>query len=276
MKARLITLFLVLHFCTDVYSQQNLKHIIPYGTNSQAGQYVQTGDARIYFEVYGSGESIVLLHGGIMGSIGEMAQFIDSLKSNYQVIAMATRGHGKSEIGTAQITYELKANDVLAVVNAVTTESVTILGFSDGAYTDYKVASMYPERVKKLVAIGAGEQIPGLRKVVFTKESLNLESEFWKQRLAIMPQPDRMEEFLKNMADFYNTMTASKELFSTIKCPVLLISGELDRNAPLPTIINAYNMIPKSQLSIIPNTGHVVFMENFTAVWASVAPFLNN
>lgn len=71
-------------------------------------------------------------------------------------------------------------------------------------------------------------------------------------------------------------MTASKELFSTIKCPVLLISGELDRNAPLPTIINAYNMIPKSQLSIIPNTGHVVFMENFTAVWASVAPFLNN
>lgn len=276
MKARLITLFLVLHFCTDVYSQQNLKHTIPYGTNSQTGQYVQTGDARIYFEVYGSGESIVLLHGGIMGSIGEMAQFIDSLKSNYQVIAMATRGHGKSEIGTAQITYELKANDVMAVVNAVTTESVTILGFSDGAYTAYKVASMYPERVKKLVAIGAGEQIPGLRKVVFTKESLNLESEFWKQRLAIMPQPDRMEEFLKNMADFYNTMTASKELFSTIKCPVLLMSGELDRNAPLPTIINAYNMIPKSQLSIIPNTGHVVFMENFTAVWASVAPFLNN
>ncbi len=164
----------------------------------------------------------------------------------------------------------------MAVVNAVTTESVTILGFSDGAYTAYKVASMYPERVKKLVAIGAGEQIPGLRKVVFTKESLNLESEFWKQRLAIMPQPDRMEEFLKNMADFYNTMTASKELFSTIKCPVLLISGELDRNAPLPTIINAYNMIPKSQLSIIPNTEHVVFMENFTAVWASVAPFLNN
>lgn len=137
-----------------------------------------------------------------MGSIGEMAQFIDSLKSNYQVIAMATRGHGKSEIGTAQITYKLKANDVMAVVNAVTTESVTILGFSDGAYTAYKVASMYPERVKKLVAIGAGEQIPGLRKVVFTKESLNLESEFWKQRLAIMPQPDRMEEFLKNMADF--------------------------------------------------------------------------
>lgn len=55
----------------------------------------------------------------------------------------------------------------------------------------------------------------------------------------------------------------------------LLISGELDRNAPLPTVINAYNMMPHSQLSIIPNTGHVVFIENFPAVWESIVPFLN-
>jgi len=221
--------------------------------------------------VYGGGQPIVLLHGGIMGSIGEMAQFIDSLKSSYQVIAMATRGYGKLEIGTAPITYELKANDVMAVINAVTKDSVLILGFSDGAYTGYKVASMYPERVKKLIAIGAGEQIPGLRKVIFNNDP---KSEMWQQRLAQMPEPERIEEFWKAMENFYNTMTASKELFSTIKCPVLVMAGELDRNAPLPTVINAYNMIPKSQLCIIPNTGHVVFFENFPAVWASMVPFL--
>lgn len=163
----------------------------------------------------------------------------------------------------------------MAVIRAVTKDSVIILGFSDGAYTGYKIASMYPERVKKLIAIGAGEQIPGLRKVPPFNESINLDSEFWKQRLALMPQPDRYPEFLKSMSDFYNTMTASKELFATIKCPVLVMAGELDRNAPLPTVINAYNMIPKSQLCIIPNTGHVVFMENFAAVWASLVPFLD-
>ena len=71
-------------------------------------------------------------------------------------------------------------------------------------------------------------------------------------------------------------MTASKELFASIKCAVLVLSGELDRNAPLPTVINAYYMLPNAQLSIIPNTGHVCFAENFPAVWTSIIPFLKN
>lgn len=54
------------------------------------------------------------------------------------------------------------------------------------------------------------------------------------------------------------------------------MAGELDLNAPLPTVINAYNMMPESQLSIIPITGHVVFLQNFAAVWASILPFLGN
>lgn len=283
--ARFLNVLLVCFlFTTQLQAQQPLRGFIqsskvinktPYGNNPQAGHYVQAHDAKIYYEVYGIGQPIFLLHGGIMGSIDEMTDFIENLKSSYQVIAIATRGHGKSEIGIEPVTYELKANDVMAVVNAVTKDSVTILGFSDGAYTAYKVASMYPNRVKKMIAIGAGEQIPGLRKVVFSGEAFDLKNEFWKKRLVLMPEPEKLEKFWVNMANFYNTMTASKELFTTIKCPVLLISGELDRNAPLPTVINAYNMMPYSQLSIIPNTGHVVFIENFPAVWESIVPFLS-
>ena len=285
MKKVVITFLLNVILCCSAFGQKPLRHFmqnmdepthnISYGNNPQTGHYVQAQDAKIYYEVYGNGEPIFLLHGGIMGSIDEMTEFIDNLKSSYQVIAIATRGHGKSEIGTASITYELKANDVMAVVNAVTKDSVTILGFSDGAYTAYKIASMYPNRVKKMIAIGAGEQIPGLRKVIFSGEAFDLKNEFWKKKLLLMPEPEKLENFWINMANFYNAMTASKELFATIKCPVLVMSGELDRNAPLPTVINAYNMIPRSQLSIIPNTGHVVFMENFPAVWESVVPFLN-
>ncbi|MEQ8686983.1 MAG: alpha/beta hydrolase [Imperialibacter sp.] len=249
---------------------------IQYGNNPAAGHYATSGDARIYYEVYGSGQPIVLLHGGIMGSTAEMTQFIDKLKPNYQVIAISTRGHGKSEIGTSPITYEKKADDIVSVINSVTTDSVIMLGFSDGAYTGYKVASMYPDKVKKLIAIGAGEQIPGLRKVVFSGEPFNPANKLWQEGLALMPEPERLEEFWSAMETFYNTMTASKELFGSIKCPVLVMSGELDRNAPLSTVINAYNMIPKSQLAIIPNTGHVVFMQNFEAVWACIVPFLRH
>lgn len=250
-------------------------HKIPYGDNAEAGHYAQAGDAKIYYEVYGKGRPIVLLHGGVFGSTIEMAGFIDSLKHSFQVIAVSTRGHGKSETGSSPLTYEQKANDVMAVIRAVTEQPVIILGFSDGAYTAYKVAGMYPERVKKLIAIGAGEQVPGLRKVVLDTEAASkIDSLYWQQQLALMPQPEKIKEYWAKMAAFYNTMTASKVLFATIKCPVLLMAGELDRNAPLSTVVNAYHMIPDCRLSIIPNGSHTVFLENFAAVWASIAPFL--
>jgi pimeloyl-ACP methyl ester carboxylesterase len=250
-------------------------HSVPYGNNLKAGNYVNAGDARIYYEVYGTGKPFIVLHGGGYGSTYEMFRFIDSLSKNYQVVAISTRGHGRSEIGSSPYTYEQKATDVYAVIQAVTKDSVMILGFSDGAYTGYKLASMYPARVKKLVAIGAGELIPGLRKVILeTREAFGLDSLYWKQQLTLMPQSGRLQEFWTKFADFYNHVSISKELFESIKCPVLMMSGELDQNAPLATVIAAYQMIPNSQLSIIPNAPHPVFLMNFPAVWASMKPFL--
>ncbi|WP_228237953.1 alpha/beta fold hydrolase [Allomuricauda sp. M10] len=247
---------------------------IPYGNNTAIGQYAQAGDAKIYFEVYGEGKPFVILHGGGLGSLYEMGRFIDSLKQDYRVIAISTRGHGRSEIGHSPITYEQKANDVMAAINTVTRDSATVLGFSDGAYAAYKVASLYPSRVKKLIAIGAGEQVPGLRKVILDTQMLNADPLYKAQQLALMPEPDRLQEFWTNLAHFYNEMTASKELFNSIQCPVLLLAGERDGNAPMATVMAAYQMIPNCQLGIVPNAGHVVFLENFDAVWANLKPFL--
>jgi len=248
---------------------------IQYGNNAIAGNYANAGDARIYYEIYGKGKPFVVLHGGGYGSIYEMHQLIDSLSKNYQVIAISTRGHGKSEIGKDPVTYEQRANDVMSVINKVTKDKVNILGFSDGAYTSYKIASMYPERVEKVIAIGAGEQVPGLRKLILDiKEASNYDKLYYDQQLALMSQPNRLQEYWTNMASFYNTMIASKELFATIKCPVLVVAGEGDMNAPLATIFAAYQMMPNSQLSIIPKAPHPVFLVNFAAVWASMGPFL--
>ncbi|CVI64086.1 alpha/beta hydrolase (plasmid) [Agrobacterium leguminum] len=246
-----------------------------YGDNKAAGHYADAGDAKIYYEVYGKGSPLVILHGGVFGSMFEMHEFINRLAKDYEIIAISTRGHGKSEIGSKPVTYEQRANDVMAVVNQVTSDKFTLLGFSDGAYTGYKVASMFPDRVVKLVAIGAGEQVPGLRKVVLnTDEAFKLDPPYWEQQQALMPEPKRLGEYWKSLEIFYNTMVASKELFASIKCPVLVMAGERDMNAPLATIIAAYQMIPNSQLSIIPNAPHPVFLVNFPAVWEAMEPFL--
>ena len=87
----------LLSFCLTaaVYGQS-----LPYGNNPQAGHYLDVGDAKIYYEVYGSGKPVVLLHGGVYGYIDEFEPFIKRLSETRQVICIATRGHGKSEAMT--------------------------------------------------------------------------------------------------------------------------------------------------------------------------------
>lgn len=287
MKKRILSLILLIGFSSicEAQTEKPLRHFmqqspspagsIPYGNNPKAGKYLQAGDAKLYYEVYGSGKPLLILHGGGLGSTYEMHQFIDSLSLQYQVIAVSTRGHGKSELGNGPTTILQKANDVLAVIEAEKLDKVIVLGFSDGAYSGYCFASTFPERIEKLIAIGAGEETPELRKISMNLPELyDLDPAYRDQQLAIMPEPNRLKETGDRLAAFYNGASFSKELLGKIKCPVLLMAGENDGNAPLNTVVNAYLMIPNSQLSIVPNTGHVVFMQNFPAVWYAMVPFL--
>ena len=250
----------------------------PYGNNPEAAHYIQSDDAKIYYEVYGNRDAnpILILHGANLGCTYEMGQFIDKLSDKYLVIAPSTRGHGKSELGHKPFTYEMKANDMYACLTAVTKKPAIIIGFSDGAYTSYKLASMYPESVKKIVAIGAGESIPQLRQIIPLKvEDLKkIDSKFIECQQQLMPEPERFEELFSMISEFYNNISISKELFGSIQCPVLLISGELDQNAPLSTVISAYYMIRHCQLAIIANAPHQCMITNFEAVWANIVPFL--
>ncbi len=286
MNLRLFFFIILLGFCSYAHSQQHLRrafqpaHVenkIPYGANENAGRYVQANDAKIYYEVYGKGQPIVLLHGGLFGSTIEMADFIDRLQQDFQVIAVSTRGHGKSEMGAEPLTLEQRANDVLAVVQAVTKDSVMVLGFSDGGYTAYQFGAMYPNKVKKMIVMGAGELYPGLRAFKFTaKQAVEMDTTYWQQQLKLMPEPNRLEEMFAQVSNCYNKATVGKALLGAIKCPVLVLAGDRDQGNTVEHVINAARMIPNHQIGIIPNTTHTVFLENFAAVWASIEPFLRD
>lgn len=288
-KLKRLLYFLITFIClnTDVQSQETepLRYYMqsesmpasktPYGGNPEAGHYIKVGDAKIYYEIYGKGSPLVVLHGGIVGSPYEMGQFIDSLSKDHQVIAVSTRGHGKSEMGEGVPTYEKKAQDVVAVINAVTKDSVTVLGFSDGAYTGYFLAALHPEKVKKLIAIGAGQWNKGFRTFNNTRHALfGADSLYFSQQLGFRPEPKRFEEWLTSLNDYYNSISIGRETLSAIRCAVLVMAGERDENALLKTVIAAYEMIPQAQLSIIPAAPHPVFLINFPAVWTSMTTFL--
>lgn len=251
------------------------KNAIPYGNNTRAGHYIKSADAKIYYEVYGKGKPLVILHGGVFGSTFEMGRLIDSLSKYYRVIAVSTRGHGRSEMGSLPPSYEQKAKDVSAIIKAETKDSVTVLGFSDGAYTGYYLASAFPEQVQKMIAIGAGEWKKGSRSFNLSREmAFGLDSLYWRQQMEIMPDSGKMDSWFASLNTYYNTFAMGDEILGRIKCPVMVLAGELDENAPLLTVIDAYKKIPKAQLAIVPNAPHPAFLVNFNAVWADILPFL--
>ncbi|ECZ3359585.1 alpha/beta hydrolase [Salmonella enterica] len=254
--------------------------VTPYGNNAKAGHYVQSGDAKIYYEVYGSGEPVVLLHGGLVGSMAEMSEFADRLKSSHLVIMVNTRGHGKSDIGSVLPSYKQKSKDLHEVLSALNISHTDIIGFSDGAYTGYQFSADYPQQVNKLVAIGAGEWkkgfVQGGRKDRSEplKSMIELDPRYWAEQENIRPQPDKMSQWFRQANQQYDQTTVGKSLFEAIHVPVLVIAGEKDVNAPLDTVIAAYKMLPNAQLAIIPDAPHPAFTTNFDAVWASIKPFL--
>ncbi|GAB3258194.1 alpha/beta hydrolase [Larkinella harenae] len=254
---------------------------IPYGSNPKAGQYVQVGDAKIYYEVYGQGRPLVLLHGGLLGYIDEYRDLIPRLSREFQVIAIATRGHGKSEVGTKPYSYRLFAEDAHTVIRTVTQDSAIVIGFSDGAIASYILAAEHPELVRKNVAIGGGPLGIG----DYTAEQhdfwLQLTDEkmekflpgFIAQRKKLMPQPQQWDRFLSELKKAWSEPTyIDKAALKTIKCPVLIAAG--DHDGATERFVNIYKSLPNAQLAIIPGSGHVVLTTKPQLMYDLIHPFI--
>src|SRR6202012_1973153 len=130
----------------------------PYGHNPAAGHYqTQPDGTRIYYETYGEGRPLGLLHGDLYGDISEYSKLIPVLQKSFKVIAIETRGHARSAIGNQPFTYQLFANDALQVIRKEAADSAVLVGFSGGAVTAMLLTLQHPELVRKLVYMGGNQ-----------------------------------------------------------------------------------------------------------------------
>jgi pimeloyl-ACP methyl ester carboxylesterase len=259
-----IALIAMAFFTSTLRAQQTA---VPYGNNPAAGHYLQSDDARIYYEIYGSGGTpLVLLHGGLYGYIEEFGDLIAHESKHREVIAIATRGHGKSEIGKQPFSYELFAKDALAVIHHETSGKIDLLGFSDGAITSYVFASGHPELIEKLVAIGgprgARDWTPkGLADYkLFKPADVERDSpQFVAARKKLMPEPQRWNEFVERITKVeVGDELATNQQIRSIQVPTLIMAGDHDDYNRTEAFVEIYWLLPKGQLSFIPGCGHVV------------------
>ena len=127
---------------------------IDYGSNSQNGQYIDINDIKIYYETYGEGEPLLLFHGN-GGSIESFEFQIPELSKHFKIIAIDSRGQGRSTDSDKEITYALMASDMNELIDKLKLNSVYIAGWSDGGNIGLELAYAHPEKVKKLFACGA-------------------------------------------------------------------------------------------------------------------------
>ena len=127
---------------------------IPHGTNkAAAGTFVHDG-VTFYYEVYGAGEPLLLVHGN-GGSLGVFAAQIEHFKPTRKVIAMDSRDQGRSGDSQGLITYEMMADDLAALVDHLKLGRVDVVGWSDGGIGALLMGLRHPDKVRKLVAMAA-------------------------------------------------------------------------------------------------------------------------
>lgn len=231
-------------------SIQDLHAQVKYGHNDAAGHYLSTRGFRLYYEVYGQGEPLLLIHGN-GGSIDNLKNQIPFFSRHYKVIAIDSRAHGRSVDPSDSLSFEMMADDFNALLDSMRLDSAYVIGWSDGGINGLLLAIRHPDKVKKLAITGANlwPDTTGLTPFVFHLIQLEDVSLRAKQQT-----PETRNKLKICDLDLYQPHISLDQLH-TIICPTLVIGGDHDAIPVLHTVLIAQN-IPQSYLWIIPNSGH--------------------
>jgi len=240
-KSILLLLFIFITF-TKAGAQTESK--IPYGNNPEAGHYKEVNGIKIYYEVYGSGKPLVLLHGN-GGSIKGHTNRIEYFKNQYQVIAIDSRAHGKStDTSNKQLTYTQMAEDVNVLLDSLQIKNAYIWGQSDGGILGLLLAINHPDKTDKVAVFGAN-LYPG-KKAIFTEIDDVVKK-------TLKETKDAHTKNLYTLLDKQPNIT-DKDL-QKIKCPVLIMSGDRDAIRLEHSLEIFYN-IPNSNFFVMPGATH--------------------
>ena len=197
---------------------------------------INVNDVNIFYEEYGKGQPIILLHGN--SETHEIFdKLIEQLKENYKVYAIDSRCHGKSE-NTNEISYDLMSDDIISFIKVLKIEKPILYGFSDGGIIGILVAIKEPDILSKLIVSGANINPDGMKKTMLIISKVVYFVTKNKLFRMMVKEPN-----------------ISIEELNKIKVPTIVIAGQKDVIKREHTEMIAKN-IPNSILDIIPNENH--------------------
>lgn len=236
----------------------------PYGHNKAAGKYYDIRGFKMYCEVYGQGQPLLIIHGN-GGSINDFIYQIPYFSKKYKVIIADSRAQGKSADNGDSLSYEMMADDYSALLDAIKIDSAYVIGWSDGGINALLLAIRHPEKVKKLASTGANlwpDTTAVFKEVI---DMVQPQYTFLKNKSSKNEKEKNGWKLVRLLLDEPHIPVSALQ---TIKCPALIIGGDHDVIKPLHTMLIAQN-IPRSYLWILPASGHstpIVYKDDFNKI----------
>jgi len=226
-----------------------------------SAEILRTNGVEIEYQMTGSGEPLLMIHG--FGECFEQSwnAIAPELAKSYRVIAVNQRGHGRSTNPTGKFTHKQSAEDIRSLMDALGVKSASGIGFSSGGMTLLHLATRYPERLSKLVVVGAtthfGDQA---RRIMSSVASDGLpppvRENFLKCAARGPAQADELARQFGAFKDSHTDMNFKAADLSKIKAQTLIVHGDRDDFFPVSIPVEIYTTIPKSQLWIVPGGDH--------------------
>lgn len=215
---------------------------VMYGSNPQAGATFEHDGIRLYYEVYGKGAPLLLIHGN-GANIWSMKRQILYFSKHYKVIAMDSRDHGRSGDAPGPLTFEQMTDDLAALLDHLHTGPAYVLGWSDGGIEALLLGMRHPDKVRKIAAMAANLVPSGIHPDVL--KALAAEPKPASGRAARVKALDGDEPHIE------------PEALEAIKAPTLVLAGDHDVIADDHTL-TIYHHLPNAQLAVFPGATHMI------------------
>ena len=288
--ATMLALLLTVFISTPVLAQNDTKTMI----DPTKSGYVEANGVNYYYAIYGKGEPLLLLHGGL-GSIDMFETLLPELAEGRQVIGVDLHGHGRTQLGNRPIVHSDIGDDMALVLDELGYEQVDVLGYSFGGGVGFRLAAQHPEKVRRLVMISAGyaqngfypEMLPMQAAVSAAMAESFKGTPMLESYVAVAPDPDEFPRLLDRMGEMMRRPYDWSEDVKKLTMPVMIVFGDSDMYRP-EHIVEFYQLLggglrdagwmrenmSQNRLAIIPDATHydILFAPGLVG---TVLPFLN-
>jgi pimeloyl-ACP methyl ester carboxylesterase len=238
--------------------------------------HVAVNRVSYYYAVYGSGEPLLLLHGGL-GQIEMFGPNLTRLAQNRQVIGVDLQGHGRTPLGDRKISLVDMGNDMAGVLKKLGYDKVDVLGYSLGGGVGFQFAAQHPEMVRRLALVSTAFSQDGFYPEMLPRQAMigaamleqMKETPMYKSYVAIAPDPDEFPKLLDAMGALMRKPYDWSGDVKKLTMPVILIYGDSDTFRP-EHIVKFYQLlggglrdagwqrehISQNRLAILPNLTH--------------------